>query len=293
VMVQEISGMGLYSGLVAKATFDPKAQGFLFDHVINGTPVLPGVMGVEAMVEAATILFPNLHVKSVEEVDFMSPFKFYRSEPRTVQVNVHFSFDRGDVIANCVLYGSREILDQEEVKTHFRAKVRLSVDAPVAPKPLARNLKPAAKQAVAGAGEIYRLYFHGPAYRVIEKSWKKKDELIGLFAENLPPNHHPAGLRTQALPRLVELCFQTAGIWEMGAKTRMGLPAHIDLLQVYQQPAEGTRLYAVVRQDNGAFDAAVVDENGAVYLDLKGYATAEFKTDFDEKLLESLRAVTA
>ena len=43
-------------------------------------------------------------------------------------------------------------------------------------------------------------------------------------------------------PRLIELCFQTAGFWEMGVQSRMGLPQHIDrvsLLTGSRSLAEG------------------------------------------------------
>ena len=48
IMIGKISGMGLHSGLAIETTLDPKEQAFLYDHQIDGTPVLPGVMGIEA-----------------------------------------------------------------------------------------------------------------------------------------------------------------------------------------------------------------------------------------------------
>ena len=52
-MIGKVASMGLYSGLTIETTLDPKTQPFLYDHQINGTPVLPGVMGIEAFAEAA------------------------------------------------------------------------------------------------------------------------------------------------------------------------------------------------------------------------------------------------
>jgi acyl transferase domain-containing protein/acyl carrier protein/NAD(P)-dependent dehydrogenase (short-subunit alcohol dehydrogenase family) len=294
VMIQEVTGMGLYTGLTTRATFDPKEQGFLFDHEINGTPVLPGVMGVEAMVEATRLLFPEYHVKEVEDVDFLAPFKFYRSEPRDVMVKVNLSLEAGEVIGHCELFGSRKLLGQEkaEIKTHFKARIKLSKKAPKAPKSEKINLKPSEKKALAETADIYQLYFHGPAYQVIEKAWKEGDKVIGLFNKDLPANHDPAELNTLAMPRLVELCFQTAGIWEMGAENQMGLPMRIDSLNIYRTPTnKRIRLYALVNHDSGAYDATVIDSKGQVYLSLKGYATAAFSSDIDEKLLEPLKLV--
>src|SRR5271157_3548811 len=46
-MVGKITGMTVNAGLTMETTLDPAAQPFLYDHRIDGTPVLPGVMGIE------------------------------------------------------------------------------------------------------------------------------------------------------------------------------------------------------------------------------------------------------
>ena len=58
-MVGKITGMGVHSGLTMETTLDPTAQPFLYDHRIDGTPVLPGVMGIEAFAEAALCVHPG------------------------------------------------------------------------------------------------------------------------------------------------------------------------------------------------------------------------------------------
>jgi hypothetical protein len=182
--------------------------------------------------------------------------------------------------------------EEAEVKTHFTAKVRLSENPPESPNPIKGKLTVTGKKAVAQSEDIYQLYFHGPAYQVIDKSWKKGDDVIGRFAKDLPANHTPAKLETQALPRLIELCFQTAGIWEMGADARMGLPMHFDTLRVYGNTERNkTSLFAKVSRVDGAYNAAIVDEEGAVLLELGGYTTAEFISDFDKQLLVPLQAI--
>ena len=62
-MIGKITGMGLYSGLTMETTLDPTVQPFLYDHRIDGTPVLPGVMGIEAFAEAALCVLPGWHVE--------------------------------------------------------------------------------------------------------------------------------------------------------------------------------------------------------------------------------------
>ena len=77
-MVGKITSVGVYSGLTMETTLDPNVQPFLHDHRIDGTPVLPGVMGIEAFAEAALCLHPGWHIEAVEDVNFLAPFKFYK-----------------------------------------------------------------------------------------------------------------------------------------------------------------------------------------------------------------------
>ena len=48
--------MSVHDGVVVQTTLDPTEQPFLDDHRIDGMPVLPGVMGMEAFAETARLL---------------------------------------------------------------------------------------------------------------------------------------------------------------------------------------------------------------------------------------------
>ncbi len=126
-MTGRLSAFLLHGGLVVETELDPKVQPFLFDHRIDGTPVLPGVMGIEAFAEAAAALVPGFRVAAVEDVDFLAPFKFYRDEPRTVRVEAILRPAGDGVEAECRLVGRRTLPGQAEPQetVHFRARVRL------------------------------------------------------------------------------------------------------------------------------------------------------------------------
>ncbi len=298
-MVGKIASVGLQSGLTIETTLDPALQPFLHDHQIDGTPVLPGVMGIEAFAEAALCLLPGWHVAAIEDVNFLAPFKFYRNEPRvvTVEATIHPQRDASTstLVANCRLTGSRSLPNQAEPQatTHFTARVRLTKQTPETVTVPALGSRDGH---IVEAADIYHLYFHGPAYQVVERAWRDGHRIIGLMAKGLPANHIPSQLQTIMAPRLIELCFQTAGIWEMGAQGRMGLPQHIDcvsssLLLQTPEPAD-TRLYAVVTsdRDRGSFDAEVVDAKGNRYLQLRGYRTVAIPGAVDAERLKALQA---
>ncbi|MGD8321469.1 MAG: SDR family NAD(P)-dependent oxidoreductase, partial [Gemmatimonadota bacterium] len=273
-MVGRVRSFGLHDGLVVETDLDPSSQPFLDHHRIEGTPVLPGVMGLEAMAEAARLPFPELHVVALEDVDFHAPFKFYRDEPRTVTVHVQYAMDGDDVVALCRLTGSRTLVGREEpeVSTHFTGRVRLRSQMP---SDKVERPVPEAEGDVVEASAIYQTYFHGPAYRVLQDAWRGEGMVAGRFAGDLPANHHPDDRPTLVSPRLVELAFQTAGLAEIAMSERMGLPYGFRRLELLR-PANGeVESAAVVRTDqDGVYDVDVSDTDGRLVLSLKGYRTS-------------------
>ena len=292
-MIGAIAGIGLYHSLTIETTLNPTIQPFLYDHQIEGTPVLPGVMGVEAFAEAALWMLPGWHIAAVEDVNFLAPFKFYRNEPRTLTIQAVFHPDRDAVVADCKLLGSRTLPNQAEaqVTTHFTARVRLTQHPQKAQ--VSRSPGEPANSIVAAA-DIYRLYFHGPAYQVLEQAWWDGGRIIGKMAGNLPANHVPPDKPTVIEPRLIELCFQTAGLWEMSALGKLGLPQQIQQVSLLRaaDTAQGN-LYAVVtpKTDGAIFDAEVVDKSGNQYLQLRGYRTVALPASVDAEPLKVLQAV--
>jgi len=196
------------------------------------------------------------------------------------------------LVADCRLTGQRSLPNQTEpqVTTHITARVRLTKQTPKAVTVPALG---APVGHIIEAAEIYPLYFHGPAYQVVERAWWDGRRIVGLMAKGLHPNHLPSSLPTLMAPRLIELCFQTAGLWEMGTEGRMGLPLHINRVSSLLIPESAdTGLYAVVTsgQDRGSFDAQVVDAKGNLYLQLSGYRTVAVPNAVDAGRLKALQA---
>ena len=289
-MIGKVAGMNLQGRLTIETTLDPAIQPFLHDHQIEGKPVLPGVMGIEAFAETALCMLPGWHVEAIEDVNFLAPFKFYRGEPRTVTIEAVFQPEGGSVVADCRLNGSRSLPNQTEpqVTTHFTARVRLAKQAPET-EPAPAPGEPAG--ALVEAAAIYRVFFHGPAYRVLERAWLNHERTVGQFSIELPDDRYPPDGPLAMAPRLIELCFQAAALREVAVQGRIGLPLHVDQVCLWRTPdvAEGP-LYAVVTPcaiEDG-FDAEVVDTAGNRYLRLRGYKMVAHPDAVD---VEPLRAL--
>jgi NAD(P)-dependent dehydrogenase (short-subunit alcohol dehydrogenase family) len=294
-MIGKIAGMSLQGCLTIETTLDPAIQPFLHDHQIDGRPVLPGVMGIEAFAETAMCMLPGWHVKAIEEVSFLAPFKFYRSEPRTVTIEAVFRPRGESVVADCRLNGSRPLPNQAEpqVTTHFTARVRLTKQAPETVAAPALG-EPAGS--IVEAADIYRVFFHGPAYQVLERAWLGEQQTVGQFHKGLPSQHHPPESPTVMEPRLIELCFQAAALRDVAGQGRIGLPLHVERVCLYSAPdlADGP-LHAVVTPgaNEDSLDAEVVDTAGHRYLQLRGYKMVAHPDAVDAEPLRALHAVVA
>jgi malonyl CoA-acyl carrier protein transacylase len=294
LMVQNVNEFGLYSGMVVSAEFDPNEQGFLYDHQINEIPVLPGVMGIEAMTSAAKAFVPDLQVVQMRNVSFFAPFKFYKSEPREVFVTVQFRLEGTGLVADCELYGLRQLVgqDQPQRTTHFRAEVIFSQEKVEKPEALDKKWLKQPKEAFElDDDDIYQVYFHGPAYQVVDEAWRNGNYFIAEMEDDLPDNHQPAKLKTITDPRLIEHCFQAAGIHLLGTDGIMGLPAGAKSVKWYQPWDGKSKVLAVIEKTGEGYDAKIVDKKGEVILEIEGYTTAAFPMSVTEDLLEPFKKV--
>jgi hypothetical protein len=289
-MTGRVDGMTADGELLVLTELDPGKQPFLHHHRIDGTPVLPGVMGIEGFAEVAHVLAPGWHVVAVEDVELVAPFKFYRDEPRTLELRACVR-DGGDrtLVADCRLVGRRTLTGAGEQETlHFTGRARLARQAPAPPTGEAPG------ETVEGVGRdaVYKVYFHGPAYQVLDRAWRDDGHTVGTLASDLPADHDPREPDTEFVPRLIELCFQTAGVLELGTTGRLALPAHVDRVVRYAGADEPGRLFAMVsnREHGDGVDAEVVDAAGRVRVRLEGYRTIELPGGVDEDALAPIRA---
>ena len=230
---------------------------------------------------------PTISSPSGVNVDFLAPFKFYRDEPRTVQVEVQFTPDGDDIVGRCRLIGERVLAGQSEpVRTvHFSGDVRLSAT----PTDLADGAVPETGADPVAADSIYEIYFHGPAYQVMETAGNGAGTVVGRMAAELPANTAPEDAGSVTMPRLTELAFQTAGVYEIGTAGVMALPAHIERV-VYRQGAAEEGAVALVAGTEDGFDALVVDDSGNGLVEMTGYRTVQMPVPIDESLVAPLHA---
>lgn len=300
IMLSHLTSFGIQSGLFLETALDPKEHSFIRDHSINGVPVLPGVIGIEGFSVAAKHIASRLasekagfQVERLEDIHFLAPFKFYKNLPRQIQWKAQAIREKEGLIVYASL--ESELLrhnGQSEHMLHFTGKVYLSQNKA---QNLVTGKLPVWEDAAEVCSEdIYKLYFHGPAFQVLECVQRSGEHVMGRFAKDnfSPTTNEQSSINT---PLLVELCFQTAGLWEAGTTGIMALPKSIGTLTIYPRRVNGEPIFAEVtpRKENGkiVFDARVVDSKGHMYLELSNYETAPLPYAAEPALIEPMKAL--
>ena len=136
--------------------------------------------------------------------------------------------------------------------------------------------------------DVYALFFHGPAYQVVASAWAHGTGAAARMADELPQAVESA-LPTLTPPRLVELCFQTAGLAQAARDGVLALPAHVDRVLLYPDGDEGGKdVQAVVTQHDGCYDCAALDAEGGVLVAVEGYRGIPLPGTLDAEVRRTL-----
>ncbi|HWG92021.1 MAG TPA: SDR family oxidoreductase, partial [Candidatus Thermoplasmatota archaeon] len=253
--------------VVARARLDPANDKWLADHAVDGVPYLPGVCGLEAFAEAATLLAHGTVVEA-RNVQWEYPVKFLKGAVEfTVEARVMQSTPT-ETLVHCVLQtvppgppGA-----QPQPRTHFRATLVVS-----AARRVLGNAQP---QQLASANvdkpAIYARYFHGPTFQVLKAATGLQGTAIRVIGDAPAPGA-PNGL---ASPMAVEGALQAAGLWGLAVPGIMSLPHAVQRVEWDGLTAPGSLVYHAVqreaRQGVTVYDVDGVDAEGTRRLRLTG-----------------------
>ncbi len=301
-MLSHLVAFDVNNGITLEAELNPVELSYLRDHAINGIPVLPGVIGIEGFSVAskhiASVLGTNekgFEIERLENIKFLAPFKFYDNKPRVATWHaVCYRKPEGLVVKVTLESDMKRRNGSVNHILHFEGLVYLTQNHPVRE---AVALPPQwGREKTVTADEIYRLYFHGPSFQVLEAAQRSENTILGrLNKSRIRISADDPELF--ATPMLIELCFQTAGLWEAGATGILALPLSIGKLQLYQRPVNGVPVYAEVKprryEQQISFDAKVVDANGNVFLELTNYQTSPLPYPAVKELIEPMRVLVS
>jgi malonyl CoA-acyl carrier protein transacylase len=242
----------------------------LQDHRIEGTAVLPGVLGMEMLLQAATRVLGE-PVRHLHSVKFASPVKLFHDAPTTVQVQVQRLSEGGlrlQLQSLFVAATGRQVWRQ-----NFTAAV--AAQTPPWPTDPVPSLEMPCEPSM-GRDDIYKRYFHGPSFQVIEQVQTLGENgadgvpvpLGGDWLAGLP---QPQSL---SQPLLCEAALQVAGLWEMVECGRLSLPAGIESIW-FGPPAAPSALQLQARRRSVdakgcLFDVTCSDATGRLHMAMRG-----------------------
>ena len=260
-------------GLVLSRVFDPSRDVGLEHHRIDGVAVLPGVIGVEMLTQAAAYHLGR-QITCLHDVHFDAPVKLFRDAPLEVQVEVRPRTGAVDLLLVSQFTGPGGRMVRRE---HFRACAHEQPEAlpPELATPPALEIL---GDAAIGRDDVYRRYFHGASFQVLQRIVSVGEN----GADAQPLSTPPAWLDQvdsaafSTAPMWREAGFQIAGLWEMVELGRMGLPAGIGTLWCVARPqgtctVEARRISTEAR--GSTFDVWVRDADGRVCDVMRGYRT--------------------
>jgi NAD(P)-dependent dehydrogenase (short-subunit alcohol dehydrogenase family) len=300
-MLDRFVGFEKRGNLCFEVELDPRLEPFLNDHRLNGISLMPGVMGIEGFLEIARLVAAmSLEKKPftatrLEEIQFLAPVKFYRDQPRRLTWMARVGPEGDGMAAHISLESDLELRSRpKEHLLHFSGKVILDPPGKGA-QPVTGAPPEWDETRLLKKEEIYQLFSHGPAFQVLDGVCRSKEGLVGRLQLERPPLSADFTFPVNE-PSLVELCMQTAGVWQVGKIATLGLPLAIQGLRFYPWEANPGLLFAQVRpatREDGqmAFDAAVVDEQGRLYLQMNGFRMASLPYTADAELLRPLQTL--
>ena len=266
---------------------DPSTDLGLGDHRIDGVPVLPGVLGVEMLVQAA-ILALRRPVTALHQVRFLAPVKLFRDAPLDITVAALPTPTGLSLVLSSRFAGpGGRVL----VREHFRAEVPNTI-APGLPA-LAPALEMPCDPGI-DRQAIYARYFHGPSFQVVQKLSRLGDNGADVVPTPLPPAWLRGLPQADCLtaPMWREAGFQAAGLWEMVELGRMALPAGIDVLELgppCDGPVQVEARRRSVEAQGSVFDVWVRGADGRVHDMMRGYRTIILRDLTDAERFEPVR----
>lgn len=248
-----------------------KKDKYLDDHRIDGKAVLPGVMGLETMVQTYRAFTGN-GVSSVHDIEFQSPVKLPRDKDLEVLTFLKKFGKSADLQLKSKFLGS-DGKQLGDLRDHFKSKMVSSKWTPGYPVILVKDLYKLKEQSLMSRDEIYSIFFHGSSYQVLDKlSLITNNAVICDFNQ---PKKSMFGkkVKLEIDPLAIEAAFQTAGLHLLLNSQIMGLPSGVKMLTLFKAgPPSYIRAYHKSTSDtHSIYDVEVIDAQGVCVIRLDGY----------------------
>ena len=255
--------------------FNLTSDPYLADHAIEGTPYVPGVMGLETFFETATALTGHV-TRALKDVHFYLPIKLLRNRPQAVRVIGKATADNVDMEIESDFINSKGV-KMGNTRRHFVAKTMTDFVS-TWDEVKAQAMTGLEAQLQVTPAEIYQKYFHGPSFQVLGGILRvNEQESLAIYNTTPAPQWTDAPRTLLANPMLIEAAFQCCGFQDMTVAHKMTLPDGIAEVAVLNNQLPPARLYlygvnkGTTADGKTLHDAYVFDAQGNVWVEIHGY----------------------
>ncbi|MDZ4657544.1 MAG: C45 family autoproteolytic acyltransferase/hydrolase [Bythopirellula sp.] len=261
---------------VAQVTFAPTRDPFLVEHRLKQSPFLPGVLGLEAVLEAAALWRAGQSIAEVRDVEIINGLMFRTDEPIATQVRLTL---RGDSVESQLVSELRNRAGQviDPNRLHVRAIVHFGSALPL-------ESSNAGTPPLGWHSFVYPddgLLYHGPTLRCLKQFAFQYEGGWGQIVA--PPLADLAGTRSDIgwiLPAaMLDACVVCCGSFvflQFGGQ--LEVPYGFEQIRWSRQPQPGevcvARFYFRGRESrHSRFDFTLHGSDGEPLLQVVGYRT--------------------
>jgi acyl transferase domain-containing protein len=274
-LIEGLAALDEGRSLTAEARFHPVSDSFLRDHRFHGVPLLPAVIGLEAMGEAAAILAGARAVAGFRDVRILNGLRFHSGRPQDVRIRAAAA--NGGVA--CELRADFSDQQGRLIDPH-RVYVAGTVD--IADRPPALPPAPADAGPRDWSAMRYRderdarnggLVFHGPTLRCLQRVSVDAEGAWGrILAPPLTALAEGRGPDWILPAAVLDACLVACGVFASQQLKVRQLPHAFERLRIGRLPRTGETCTVHVRlrgrQERGTcFDFTLVGDDGTVILD--------------------------
>jgi hypothetical protein len=250
---------------------DPAAP-YLADHRPDGRPLLGTVASLEILADAAAPLLGGAPL-GMSAVDILTPLLVDPDKPASTFADCR---EIGPGLVDCAL----ETETTRHLSCRFAAAASTGAPrlAPLLPGPHA-----------IGRADVYRLFFHGPAFQVVAAAEWRDGTLLSRLTAPLPSWHHD-GRPTLTAPRLLEFALQSAGLLALAEQPVMAIPRSIARIDRFIPTDEHAppALFALAKREQDGISIDLFDAEGTIHLRVAGYRTAALPYPVGQDRMDAL-----
>ena len=251
----------------ASAIIDHDRLAWLRDHSWRGAGLLPAVVSLAMMIDAARSLDPGARVSSIHALSLREPVIVRRGRSQTLRVTAERA-PAGDAVAGIAV----------EAKVLLAGRVVHSALVRIGAQPTmvaGCNEPPLSVGHRLERAQIYELAFHGPTFQVLDAVTVAGRQAMG---ESVPLDASmgvdlPDDSRSSALAR--EVALQTVGVYLATERSVIALPESFDRADIYGAPTLGERVRANVLCRHGldsepSFAVFILGDDGRLLEHIEG-----------------------